>query len=400
MDGMAQREQRGFPVNLAPLLDAINDRKVVSGLTHGVYRYPARFSPVFARAAIELFTQPGDTVLDPFMGGSTSLVEALALGRNAVGTDINQLSVFLARVKTLRLRDDEIDMLRDWADLTAPDLSPRKPVERHTAWQAMGYQNNMPWRFRKLAEQALNNATLLLEGDVLLAARCIVLKTVQWAVDCKKCLPTAAGFRAKIVEDTNLVATGLAEFRNAVDSLGGKRPTAEFHHSPADAISGIPSESLRNRGPKLVVTSPPYPGVHVLYHRWQVLGRRETAAPYWITESNDGQGASFYTFGGRHGRGESPYFDRLLRAFTDVRKVVSDDCVVAQLVGFSQPDQQLPLYLAAMSKAGFSEFKFGQCGRGVSRDDFWRAVPNRKFYVTLRDRDKQSKEILLLHRAT
>ena len=45
-------------MNLQSLLDAINDRKVVSGLTHGIYRYPARFSPVFARAAIELFTKP------------------------------------------------------------------------------------------------------------------------------------------------------------------------------------------------------------------------------------------------------------------------------------------------------------------------------------------------------
>ncbi len=66
-------------MNLQPLLEAINDRNIVSGLTHDIYRYPARFSPLFARAAIELFTEPGDTILDPFMGGSTSLVEALAL---------------------------------------------------------------------------------------------------------------------------------------------------------------------------------------------------------------------------------------------------------------------------------------------------------------------------------
>src|SRR4051812_40922043 len=104
MDGVAWEEAAGGPdMNLQPLLEAINDRNIVSGLTHSVYRYPARFSPVFARAAIETFTQPGDTVLDPFMGGSTSLVEALALGRNAVGTDLNQLAVFLTRVKTLWL---------------------------------------------------------------------------------------------------------------------------------------------------------------------------------------------------------------------------------------------------------------------------------------------------------
>ena len=68
------------------LIDAINYRGVVTGLTHDFYRYPARFSPLFARMAVELFTRPGDTVLDPFAGGCTSLVEALAAGRNAIGS--------------------------------------------------------------------------------------------------------------------------------------------------------------------------------------------------------------------------------------------------------------------------------------------------------------------------
>lgn len=386
-------------MNLKPLLEAINDRKVVSGLTHSVYRYPARFSPVFARAAIEAFTSPGDTVLDPFMGGSTSLVEALALGRSAIGTDINQLAVFLARVKTLRLSDADIDALRVWAELTVPDLSPRKPVVRHEEWREIGYQNNLPWRFRKVAEQALNNAMVLLEGDVLLAARCVVLKTLQWAVDCKKHLPTAAEFRNKIAEDAELVAASLGDFRKVVESLGGKRPTVEFYNISADAIASVPSKALRERRPKLVVTSPPYPGVHVLYHRWQVLGRRETAAPYWIAASNDGQGSSYYTFCDRRSRDQSPYFARLRTAFAAVRNVVSDDCVVAQLVGFNQPEEQLPLYLEAMREAGFAEFKLNR-GDGLSRDNFWRDVPNRKFYVSMRDKAKQTKEILLLHRAT
>jgi len=387
-------------MNFKPLLDAINDRNIVSGLTHDIYRYPARFSPLFARAAIEMFTEPGDTILDPFMGGATSLVEASAAGRHAVGTDINQLSVFLARVKTLLLSDDELELLSVWAEETVPDLSPRKPVVRHTEWHEMGYQDNMPWRFRKIAEQAINNATSLLEGAVLQAARCIVLKTVQWAVDCKKFLPTAEHFRRKIVEDTAIVINGLRSYRQQVESNCGRRCRIEIHHAATDAITDVKSELLQKRRPKLVVTSPPYPGVHVLYHRWQVLGRRETAAPYWITESNDGQGASFYTFCDRRSRKHDElYFERLQKCYSELRKVVSDDCVVAQLVGFCRPDEQLPLYLNAMTMAGFEEFDFEKAGHRRDREDFWRAVPNRKFYVWLRDSTQQTKEILLLHRA-
>jgi len=37
---------------------------------------------------IKLFTQPGDTVLDPFMGSGTTLFVAYEMGRNAVGIEI------------------------------------------------------------------------------------------------------------------------------------------------------------------------------------------------------------------------------------------------------------------------------------------------------------------------
>jgi len=79
---------------------AARDRGGVVGLTHGFYRYPARFSPQFAAAVIEQFTELGDLVLDPFAGGGTTIVEGLARGRVVIGNDINSLAVFVSRVKT------------------------------------------------------------------------------------------------------------------------------------------------------------------------------------------------------------------------------------------------------------------------------------------------------------
>ena len=89
------------------LIEAAQDKSRVSGLTHDFYRYPARFSPTFVRAAIEAFTAPGDLVLDPFLGGGTTAVEALALGRSVIGTDISSLAVFVAQVKTTSYSDAE-----------------------------------------------------------------------------------------------------------------------------------------------------------------------------------------------------------------------------------------------------------------------------------------------------
>src|SRR5690349_20830266 len=82
------------------LIAGARDAEPVSGLTHGYYKYPARFSPKFVRAVIETFTKPGDLVLDPHVGGGTTLVEALASGRDAIGVDISELAEFVANVKT------------------------------------------------------------------------------------------------------------------------------------------------------------------------------------------------------------------------------------------------------------------------------------------------------------
>jgi hypothetical protein len=46
---------------IANLVEAAYDCKPVNGLTHDFYRYPARFSPKFARAAIEAFTEVSDS---------------------------------------------------------------------------------------------------------------------------------------------------------------------------------------------------------------------------------------------------------------------------------------------------------------------------------------------------
>lgn len=37
-----------------------------------------RISPEFARDAIRAFSKPGDTILDPFWGGRTSLIEGVS----------------------------------------------------------------------------------------------------------------------------------------------------------------------------------------------------------------------------------------------------------------------------------------------------------------------------------
>jgi site-specific DNA-methyltransferase (cytosine-N4-specific) len=66
---------------------------------HGLHSYPAMMAPPVARKLIEMLSEQGDTVFDPFCGSGTVTTEAIRLGRHAIGFDINPLALLIAEVK-------------------------------------------------------------------------------------------------------------------------------------------------------------------------------------------------------------------------------------------------------------------------------------------------------------
>ncbi|MHB8438531.1 MAG: TRM11 family SAM-dependent methyltransferase [Acidimicrobiales bacterium] len=59
--------------------------------------HPAKMLPAIAARAIATYTQPGDLVLDPMCGIGTTLVEAVHLGRDAIGVEYEAPWADLAR---------------------------------------------------------------------------------------------------------------------------------------------------------------------------------------------------------------------------------------------------------------------------------------------------------------
>lgn len=72
----------------------------LSKRNHQVFRYPAKFHPPIAGKLIEMFSHPGDTVLDPFCGSGTLMVEAATVGRHSIGIDVDPLATMVAEAKT------------------------------------------------------------------------------------------------------------------------------------------------------------------------------------------------------------------------------------------------------------------------------------------------------------
>jgi hypothetical protein len=390
---------RGQPENLARLIDAARDASPIAGLTHNFYRYPARFSPKLVRAAIDAFTEPGDLVLDPFVGGGTTLVEAMVSGRHAIGTDISSLATFVSEVKTTIYSEDDLAKLQRWREGIGDGINIWEPVEIDAHYEEAGYTKHLDsaanWRLKKAIEQVVATARKLKPKRLEDFARCVLLRTSQWALNGRKKLPSIDDFRAMLMTDATAMIEGARQLRQTILDAG---------HGFAEitclnrTTKGLESDATfaDGRRPRLVVTSPPYPGVHVLYHRWQVDGRKETPAPFWIANRLDGDGAAYYTMGARTKELNS-YFTNLKASLQSVAALCDDNTMIVQVVAFAQPEWQLPRYLSVADDVGLDECLLPS---GTSTPDgrLWRTVPNRRWYADQRGTTNGSQEVVLFHR--
>ena len=377
------------------LIAGARDVEPVRGLTHGFYKYPARFSPAFVRAAIQAFTKPGDLCLDPHVGGGTTLVEALVAGRNAIGVDISPLAEFVAKGKTTVFSDAEMEKLASWSDRLPNAIDIHKRSTSFSDYAELGYYKHLDhpsrWRLRKAIEQSVASARRLGTPRLELFGRSVVLRTAQWALDGRSKHTTIGEFRDFLAATAAEMVQGARELRGAVKA-SGVRPMIEIIHRSAAGLEN--DERMHGRrAPKLVVTSPPYPGVHVLYHRWQVDGRKEAPLPFMIANKLDGAGSSYYTMGDRKHPDLKTYFDNIRATMSSVAALADTHTVIVQMVGFSEPKRQLTRYLEATEEAGLQEM-FLPALKGETDGRLWRSVPGRRWYSGQRGETPASNEVV------
>ena len=103
---------------------------------HRLHPYLGKFIPQLVEIFLRKYFAPGQTVLDPFCGSGTTLVQANELGINAVGCDVSSFNVLLCHVKTARYdltraRREVLDILERVRLATQLDANQRTlwPVE-------------------------------------------------------------------------------------------------------------------------------------------------------------------------------------------------------------------------------------------------------------------------------
>ena len=66
---------------------------------HGLHWFPGNFIPQIPSFLVQILTRPADVVLDPFVGSGTTACEAAAIGRVALGCDVNPAALQVAAAK-------------------------------------------------------------------------------------------------------------------------------------------------------------------------------------------------------------------------------------------------------------------------------------------------------------
>ncbi len=241
--------------------------------THGFHTWPAGLHP---RTAADLLAfLPGRSLLDPFCGGGTTLVEGMLRGRVVLGSDLSPVAVMVAAARTL---------ITDEALRTAMRSAARKATERAMVARTspgpelLGvvggwYQEHVLWEL-----ESLRSDVMAVTGDPGLLLRAvfssILIKASHRASD-------TSSRREEADRPPGTTATlfhkKARELGRRLEALAAAVPPG----TPSGQILNLDARSgLREPVVDCVLTSPPYPAVYDylpfqdLRHAWLGMSAR------------------------------------------------------------------------------------------------------------------------------
>ena len=289
---------------------------------HRLHPYLGKFIPQLVEIFLRKF-QPS-TVCDPFSGSGTTLVEASALGINAVGCDISEFNSLIARVKTGRY---DLELLeREIRDIASRAIADPQGVllERSSVYSTSEYLNS--WFAPAALESLLAYRALIPEyahQDVLRlilsrSARSARL-TTHYDLDFPK-KPQTEPYRCykhgRTCRPTEDAAKFLKRYSN--DTFNRIREFASIRGEAKISVFTGDSREIEFPQHDLVVTSPPYVGL-IDYHEQHRYAYELLGLP-WRDESEIGRASK-----GNSKRAQAEYVEGIARTFLNVRKSLAPD---------------------------------------------------------------------------
>ncbi len=236
-------------------------------LTHSYHEYKGKFYPQLAKAFLNYAgTKKGDTVLDPFCGSGTTLVESLLFGANAVGIDINPLAFLIARakVKSMTLSEDELMTIHnafagiqensDWEKIKIEDCNKELDTNYLKNWFP---ENNLKKVIfiRKIIRN-LPNESIRLFSEVLLSN---LLRKFSFQEPCQLRIRRRTDNPPEnLIETFKKNLDEQVEYLGKFQSIGRFELNSKVENYLGDVRTLTNSANLQKNSIDVVITSPPY----------------------------------------------------------------------------------------------------------------------------------------------
>jgi DNA modification methylase len=328
-------------------------------LTHRFHSYPARFIPQIPRTFIKLFTKKGDTILDPFCGCGTTLVESQLLGRHSFGNDLNPLATLISKVKTTSISARKLNGLVNFLDRIEREI---KKNNRKLTLLKLPNRNISKLFTKEMLEelQVIKENINELEDKALFNLLLVALSSTIRA----------------IIESEN--GDNIFQiFKNKVNMMADTIKEYDKYINDNIKVSVITGDSRRlkdigNNSVDLIVTSPPY--VNALdYYRVHMYNMLWLGMNYSAFKQNEIGGHSHHIF--NRFRLLSEYLGDMLRSMIEMNRVMKKGKICAIVVGNSSIDYELiESYKHFVNMAKFIGF-------GVKKTIFRNIDKSAKYFV-------------------
>jgi hypothetical protein len=316
-----------------------------------IHPYFGKLDPGLVAALIKELSAEGDTILDPFCGSGTVLHEALLMNRNCIGWDSSPLATMIASAKVSGVEPLEAQELLSWAetlashgahrgivreDVPATLSGPLMPrVQSISSWFGENAIRELAWIRHQIATQSWQAPVAKLLATVAFS-RIIIAASKQQGessyrrVD-KEDTPGRAidlymtACRDVIAASSAFVAMGNELGRRArFDFAPWESTFCRWEHREAliQTMDARSRESLSDRRPSLVVTSPPYLMAwdYGLYHKFRF---------YWLGLDLDSYEDSEI---GRHLRRKNDDVENYRRDMAQVFAVLRDEMAQSAVI--------------------------------------------------------------------
>jgi len=237
-------------------------------LTHNFHPYPAKFIPQIPRFFIEELTDENETVLDPFVGCGTTIVESKLLNRKSLGVDLNHIATLISETKSTSLNTDEIDEILHFTE--SLEMNPSlitKTIEFPNIdhW----FQQNVKEELMILTSSISKVHSYKVSNFLKTGLSSIITSVSNQESD------TRYVAKDKDIPDGKTIDLFKVKIKSMVERIREFSETASDSSSKIYNADSTDLHFLKDNSVDMVVTSPPYANTYdyYLYHKLRM---------YWL----------------------------------------------------------------------------------------------------------------------